>query len=70
MSLNSKQVDALFSEIRKLRGEKPDPVIDGIFKRLRKLERQADEMEKLKWKIIGAFSAVTIIAQVVAKVFL
>jgi hypothetical protein len=68
---SNKELDILFEKIRALeQGGKKDPVMDNLFKRLRKLERRSEEMEKLKWQLIGAIGAVTIIAQIASKILL
>lgn len=68
MSLSTREIDLIFEQLRELKGQKNDPVMDGVFKRLRKLERHAEEMERLKWKLFGAIGAVTIIAAIAEKV--
>lgn len=69
MSLST-ELDLLFEKVRRLEGQKIDPVTDSIFKRLRRVEKKTDELERLKWKLFGAIGAVTIIAAIAEKIFL
>lgn len=53
MTSRDEVVDVLFQKVRKLEGS-ADPAFDEIFKRLRRLDRRVSELEKWKWKIVGA----------------
>lgn len=66
----STELEILFEKVRRLEGKTVDPVLDGLFKRLRRVEKKTDELERLKWKLFGAIGAVTIIAAIAEKIFL
>jgi len=72
--LNKKDFDALWARLRAL--ENPSKAVseesrihDIIFDRLRNLEEKTDELRAWHYKMLGAYSAVTVIAGALYKIF-